>query len=300
MVRMKITPFKMMSRSRKRVVAVPRQGVMGPFSLVLFCVFFLEGVLTSVLPGYSAASTEEKNTVEIRVAYENTGLPPYYLGEGDEIPARPGAAVELLKLVDEAIPEIRIRFFRAPWKRCLGELAMGNYDVVFPASFKKSRLEIGVYPMREAEPNPTLSMIDLSYYLYVLPASRQKIRWDGGRLLGNGVIGAPTGYSIVEEVRRAGGTVDDTSPTTLQNLMKLRDGRVDGVAAQDVTADPLIEKDSTLRGIVKLEPALKTRANYLIFSHRFATSHPELVNRIWTEIQTHRMSHLHRLVRMYN
>jgi polar amino acid transport system substrate-binding protein len=83
---------------------------------------------------------------KLTMAYEDTALPPFYLGEGKEVPAKPGIAIELLKQVDEHIHEITINFRRIPWDRCQKELKEGLVDAIFPGSFNVSRMKIGVYP----------------------------------------------------------------------------------------------------------------------------------------------------------
>lgn len=80
--------------------------------------------------------------------------------------------------------------------------------------------------------------------------------------------------------------MDDTAQTTLQNLIKLKAGNVRAVAAQDVTADPIIKSNPALKDIVKIFPAINTKPNYLIFSRQFYTEHPGLAKRIWSELKS--------------
>ena len=36
-------------------------------------------------------------SIKLTMAYEDTTLPPFYLGEGERIPEKPGIAIELFK-----------------------------------------------------------------------------------------------------------------------------------------------------------------------------------------------------------
>jgi polar amino acid transport system substrate-binding protein len=235
--------------------------------------------------------------VEILVAYESTPLPPYYFGDTVDIPEQPGIAVELLMLLDKQMPEIRITFRRAPWKRCLMELKIGRVNGIFPASFKPERREIGVYPTHNDQPDKTRALINLSYFLYALNDS--PITWNGQQLVVDGTIGAPTSYSIVGDLKKMGHNVDDGARTTKKNLIKLQHKRVMAVAAQDVTADPLLESDNRFSDIVKLLPPLKTKPNYLMFSHQFVQQHPKLAERIWMTLKSVREEYLEQLSRKY-
>ena len=220
--------------------------------------------------------------VEILLAYEDTALPPFYLGEGEVIPEKPGIAVDILKRVDSRLDEISISFRRKPWERCKFELKKGKVDGIFPASFKPARMEIGVYPMAAGTVDRSSSLVSLSYYFYVMKGTNHL--WDGGNFYVNGRIGVPTGYSVASDLKRKGYLIDDTAATTKQTLMKLAGGRVQAVAAQDVTADPIIRKEPEFSNIVKLSPAINTKPNYLIFSHQFNKKHRVLVERIWQTI----------------
>ena len=235
--------------------------------------------------------------LEILLAYENTSLPPYYLGDAENIPEDPGIAVELLILLDDRLPEVRFVFRRDPWKRCQKHLGAGQVDAIFPASFKAERQKIGVYPITGNDLDTSCAIVRLSYFLYT--RTPERIGWNGRELASDGAIGAPTSYSIVGDLKKRGLIVDDSAPTTKQNLSKLRLGRVAAVAAQDCTADPIIAADERLRKIVKIYPPLKTRHNYLMFSHRFMDRHPELARRIWTTLRSVREQYGEALTRKY-
>ncbi len=221
----------------------------------------------------------------IVLAYEDTALPPYYLGETNAVPAdKPGISIEILRMLDAEMEDVAFVFKRMPWKRCLYELQNGVVDAAFPGSFKEERTRMGVYPtLANGRTDTAKSMVDLSYYLYVLEGS--PVTYDGEDIhtLEGGVVAAPLGYSINDDLRAMGVTVDE-SGDTLANLLKLVRGRAAAIAVQDVTADALIMDDPRFTDVRRLEPPLRSKPNYLLFSHQFMEEHPELAQRIWSRL----------------
>ena len=219
--------------------------------------------------------------IEFLVAYENTEQPPYHLGNTSETPElRPGVSVEMIRSLSRFIPELQVRFRRVPWNRCLREMEAGKVDAVFNASFKPERLKLGAYPWKDGQPDVSRRIATLSYSLYTLKSSN--LSWDGERVLNlRGNIGTPSGYSIVDDLKKKRLPVEEAQ-TTRTNLLKLLHGRVAAVAAQDVTADKLLRDEASLfRDVVKLTPPLVSKPYYMMISHQFIHDHPLMAERIW-------------------
>ena len=218
--------------------------------------------------------------IEFFVAYEDLEQPPYYMGNTSAILPKPGVSVEMVMMLSDYIPDLKISFRRVPWNRCLRELAAGKVDAIFNASFKKDRLKLGAYPMQEGKPDKSRRITTLSYSLYKLKDS--KLDWDGQKISHlNGNIGAPAGYSIIDDLKRMDVPVDE-GQTTQINLLKLKHTRVAAVAAQDVTADSILQKQAALfKDIVKLKPPLVSKPYYMMISHQFMQNHPGLAEKIW-------------------
>ena len=124
----------------------------------------------------AAAQPATAETV-LHVAYEDKTQFPYYMGDTQRVLEKPGAAVELVKLLEERIPGLRIKFSRYPWKRCLTMLKTGQVDGIFNASFNTSRTRIGEYPWEDGQVDPSRRLTTISYYLYTLPNT--EIGWNG-------------------------------------------------------------------------------------------------------------------------
>lgn len=261
---------------------IRRQAIMRVkvlFTTLLFCL---------------AALDLHAQPIEFIVAYEDTEQPPYQLGNTEEISAKPGVSVEMVMMLTDFLPDLKIGFRRVPWNRCLRELEAGRVDATFNASFREERLKFGAYPIKDGQPDESRRIATLSYSLYKLRGS--DISWDGEKIINlNGKIGAPAGYSIIDDLRKMGVPVDEAQ-TTRANLLQLQYRRVAAVAAQDVTADELLKNEaSTFKDIIKVEPPLVSKAYYMMISHQFIKKHPALAEKIWdtlAKIREERMADL--------
>lgn len=237
-------------------------------------------------------------TISFLAGYEDKEQPPYYMGMGQDVLAiNPGVSVEIVKLLEQHIPGLKVAFVRMPWKRCLSELQTGSTDGAFNASFKPERLEMGVYPMKNGEVDTSRRLTTISYSLYKM--KNAALSWDGLKFINlTGMLGAPLGYSIVDDLRKLGAQVDEASGTR-QNFEKLLKGRVQGVAAQDVTGDALLAQNPAFKDIVKVEVPIVTKPYYLMISKQFVAKNPRLAETIWDTIGMLREKELNNIAAKY-
>lgn len=261
------------------------------------CVLFYIALSLSVCFLWSSPRPLSADTL-LRVAYENKTQFPYYMGDTQEVLPKPGAAVELVKMLEERVPGLRVEFSRFPWKRCLEMLRTGRVDAIFNASFNTARLKIGEYPWKDGEVDTSRRLTTISYYLYARPDV--SVDWNGSTFGNTDIeIGAPLGYSIVADLERLGVEVV-TARSSQQNLQLLAAKRVNAVALQSVTADFLLAQNSeALDGIVRVEPPLKTKPYYLMLSRQFKAAHPELSEHIWDAVAELRRDKLKGIAQTY-
>ena len=216
----------------------------------------------------------------IRAAYEDKSLPPYYTGASEGVdPLAPGVSVELMQEAAKAAG-VEIRFVRMPWVRCLKSLQRGDVDVIFNSSFKEDRLEIGVYPMAGNKPDSARRLATISYALYRLKGSAVTFTGSTVSGLGDGPVGASSGYSIIEDLARMGVKTEEAADT-MANFKKLASKRIPAVAAQDVQADPLL---ADFPAIEKVMPPLVSKDYFAMASHQFYNSRRDVAERLWTKI----------------
>ena len=232
------------------------------------------------------------------VAYEDKVQFPYYMGASSKVPTeKPGAAVELIQLIEKKIPGVKVVLKRYPWKRCLQELAKGTVDGAFNASFKESRLKFGAYPWKGGSVDTERRLTTIAYFFYKKKGA--EFSWDGSTVSGNSKkIGAPAGYSIVGDLKKMGIKVSE-APSSTNNLKKLMSGRVSAVALQEVTGDYYINKSEQFSDIEKVQPALKTKPYYLMISHQFKNENSDLAEKIWDAVAQLREEKLQDLTEKY-
>lgn len=236
--------------------------------------------------------------VEFRVGYEDKDNYDH-TGSGSVVPENPGVMVELVKMLETRVPNLRIVFSRKPWARCLAELEVGAVDGIFSSSFKTERMRIGVYPMRDGKDDRRYRIDTKSYSVYTLGDS--PLQWDVSRLGGlpQGLI-ALRGYAIVDDLKTMGVVVNEVNSPEDAFRMVLA-GRVDGFAHLSDFGDYLLKKNpgGEFDRIVKLTPPIVTKDYYLQVSHQFNVRHPELVTRIWRALGELRQAESDRLVAKY-
>lgn len=250
------------------------------------------------------ASIQMLGAVELTIGYEDKEQPPYYMGNSQEVlTANPGVAVEMVKMLEKKIPEVKIKFVRFPWKRCLAGLGDNSLDGIFNSSYKEDRLENGWYPTTDkthkGKADVSRRLCTMTYSLYALKGT--KIDWDGTKFNNfSGKITAVLGYSIVDDLKKLGVSVEE-APNSVNNLDKIINKRVEATALQDVTADNIIKSQKAkYANLVKITPPLSNKHYYLMLSKKFVEANPALAQKIWDELAKIREEQLNKLSAKYS
>ena len=221
---------------------------------------------------------------ELTFCYENENIRPWQYRDGS------GLNFELLDRVAARLG-LNFRYRTAPWKRCLLELKNNTLSGVLDASFKVERLESGAYPSHPGNPAAVDPGKALHVEHYVGVRRRgTSVDWNGRHFehLEN-PAGAPLGYSVVDDLRKAGVAVDDGAHTTLDVLQKLLRGRIDVAVLLQGEVAALLAEDPALDGKVEVLPRpYAEKPYYLMLSHRLLRAEPELARRIWSAIAQER------------
>ncbi len=242
------------------------------------------------------------HAVEMLCAFEAEAQPPYYMGNTVEVLYNPGVAVEMMKALEELIPELTVKFERMPWKRCKRMLEKNLADGLFNASYKPRRLKIGWYPTLDNTHKGALDIerriTNISYNFY--KHKNSPVEFDGKKLINLqlGKVGADRGYSIVDDLNIMGYKNIVLSSTHNENLKKLNRGWLDVIAFQDITGDALIRLPEN-KNIVKIQPPINTKPYFLMLSKKFVTANPKLAIRIWDSIKIIRETRHDKLVEKY-
>lgn len=218
---------------------------------------------------------------EIRIAINDVDNSPYMVGSGSTLSSPPGIAVELANAVAADIG-VSLTWQRLPSKRLLLDLKEGRIDAILMLSYNEERAKDYAYPLNKAgQVDDNRRIGYLSYALYRQRGST--VQWDGKQFVNlTGTVGANTGYSVVEQLKQLGATVDEAKETT-QNFGKLALGRVQLVAAQEVMGDYLLA-ERRFPSVEKIPVLLSGKSYFTVFSKSFAAKKPELVERFWLRL----------------
>ena len=222
--------------------------------------------------------------LKISVGIESNDFAPYTFGKKSSFKGQ-GALVDLLKSFEKDLG-VEFSFSIYPWKRCLKMLKKNKIDAVFNASFKKERMKIGVYPFLNGKINSLRGTHSSNYVLYKRKSSR--LKWDGKSFIGlKGFIGAERGFSIISDLKKIGVSVKEVGDATA-GLIMTQKKRITGFVTLESPGDFALKKlDAKFKkGLTKYEVPIKSKRYYIIFSHQFAKSKKNILEKIWKSIET--------------
>lgn len=235
-------------------------------------------VLTTCLFGLIIAGAAQADSAMLRIAYTDQESPFFIMGNGREIPSLPGIAVDIVAHAAERC-DVTVEMERLPGGRLLASLENNSIDSVLMLSFSPERMSIAVYPMKDDAADPDRQLATLSYAFYVRRTSA--LAWDGRSLSGQTQpVGANLGWSIVNDLRKAGIAVE-TAQDTRNNFSKLMLDRIDAFAVQSSIGDAYVAAHALGNNVTKLEPPISEKAYYQVFSHAWHQAHPDSALCLW-------------------
>ncbi|SCA55266.1 putative ABC-type amino acid transport/signal transduction system, periplasmic component/domain [Candidatus Terasakiella magnetica] len=253
---------------------------------------FIIFIMCCIWQTTSAIAANEKPDV-LFFGYEDIENPPYYLGTGQTIPQdNPGLTIELLQQTAKRL-NTPVHFKRMPWKRGLLNLQNNRLNGLFDASYKKERAAFSHYPLSiKGLPDPTRALMVQRYMLYI-KKGQQLFDWDGKSLRFKSslkTIGIKTGYSIGSDLKKLGALVEEASNSE-KNITKLIVERLTSYADLEGMVDQYLAQTPHHRQQVeKIEPPIKTKPYYLIFSQEFYRQYPDFAESFWDEIARFKLS----------
>ena len=163
-------------------------------------------------------------------------------------------------------------------------IKLGFADGIINASYTEERAEYAAYPMKEGKHDPAKRLRGVTYSLY--KNSNSSIEWDGRQITKvDGDIGAVKSFAVVKELQKIGIDVKEFQ-FELKLMKDLAIGKLKAVGMPDYIANAYIEKDPFLKtNIIQLQPPLKKKDYYLIFSKIFYREHQEMAKCIWDKME---------------
>ncbi len=224
-------------------------------------------------------NAEEK--IKIRVGAEDKEDYPSITGSEVVSQEKPGVGVEMVRILEKKLG-VEAQISRFPWKRVLNNLETGKSDIIFTASYKPERENLGVYPKKDGKIDNGRAFSLMSYSVYRLKGT--KVGYDGKNFTDlTGGVGAPAGYSIIDELKSRGVKVDE-SPSSENDFKKLIAGRVQLVVAIESTANSLMRRNKEFDEKIEKVGVLKENHYFFMISHQFYDKYPELSEKIFDKI----------------
>lgn len=223
------------------------------------------------------------DNIEITVAFIDKINPPLVFNPNQVDSENPGITIDILRRLEKKA-NIKFVYKSMPWARCLHSLKTNTVDAIFHASFKKSRMEKGVYPMKDNQVDQTRRLIEQTYYIYKRKDS--PLQWDGTKFTNlEKSIGIIIDFSIKNDLQKMKLNYEE-APSILTNLNKLKYSRLDAVINYVSQTDiSLFKYPEKFKTIEKIKLPFKKRDKYLMFSHKFYSNNKVLVEVIWDELK---------------
>lgn len=179
---------------------------------------------------------------------------------------------------------INVKLKPIVWERGLELIKSGLADGIINASYNKERAAYAVYPMNAGKPDPAKMLQCVEYYLY--KHKQSTITWDGVKFAGiDGDIVSIHSFAIVNDLRKMGIVVKEeyNTPSVIRDLAI---GKFKSAALQNYAVNDFLEDNPGLQeNIIKVEPPLKRKEYYLVFSRKFYNENKELAEAIWNAIE---------------
>lgn len=214
---------------------------------------------------------------EIRVCLEDKGVYPLYNKPGQEESKHPGILVDFVKHISQK-HGVKLNLLRRPPAACRVLMKSGAVDAYGIVSYIAEREDWAVYPKLPTGELDKRSVFKQSgYFLY---SHRDRVLpWDGKNLetLKGLRIGSSDGYSINDELKKAGVSVESFKSVDAM-YRRLMEKQLDGLALHSNRID---NKQSS--GVRKYEVPLKMNDYFLTFSKAFYKNSKEFCEKIWSD-----------------
>jgi polar amino acid transport system substrate-binding protein len=175
-----------------------------------------------------------------------------------------------------------VEYIPMPWKRCLASAKSGEVDAIVSASYKDKRGEFLYYPKDAKSAKKSKNRITQVEYV-VLTHKDDSYKYDGNIKTLPHPIRATFGYSIVDDLKKEGLSVDTSKKDTF-NLKRLqRDKKGSVVTLKEIVE--YYESKGTFKGeFVTHKKPIKSKSYYMPFSKNTKISQDDMQD-IWDNIQ---------------
>ncbi|MDK2597288.1 transporter substrate-binding domain-containing protein [Pseudoalteromonas obscura] len=216
-------------------------------------------------------------TTYMTLCYEDKNIPPFFLGNGFEVPdKRPGATIEILRKLQSNVRTVRFKFVRKPWQRCLNDIQKNKVDAVI-ASYRSERDKFLNFP-RNAQ-----GSVDESLAISMLGTCLVGQQGLGQDVANNNYplsLAIPRGYSVLHVLQQDLYRViqTDSQDDAYQLVLK---GLVDGSLGLCQVYDEQVAGFPYSETLDPIFPPIDISYGYLALSEAFLQQNPEVAQTLW-------------------
>ncbi|MES2128178.1 MAG: transporter substrate-binding domain-containing protein [Pseudomonadota bacterium] len=217
----------------------------------------------------------------IRIGYVNQDRPPYWLGDGYDIPTPPGASVELI--ADFAISAgCQISLVRLPVMRVRSSLENGSIDFA-PVEDRPDNPPGIVFPKDRQGKLDYERAVRIVVVTFVRASDKLPADTDPMTYLKGHSVGTTHGAAYAASLRKLGMNVDDGAVDVARNLEKLKLGRIDALAVSLILPNDMDNFVAARFGkdIVRLEKPISTAYIWLATNQDYYDQHRDQVEAAW-------------------
>jgi hypothetical protein len=217
----------------------------------------------------------------IKIGYLDQERPPYWLGTGTAIPAKPGASAELVQRF-AASGGCEADLKRLPVMRIRPALISGEVDFA-PMDSSADGTPGIIFPRNKNHQLDPTRALPLNIVVFVRSADRIPAGTEPARYFQNRLLGITLGASYKSRMKKLGLEVDSGAIDIARNLEKLKLRRIDGFAVSVTFPNDMDAyvarkyKDA----IVRLPQPLFVDHIWLAASESYYAAHRAQVEKMW-------------------
>lgn len=217
----------------------------------------------------------------VKFGYPDQNRPPYWMGQGQEVPSRPGVSVELVRRV-AASAGCPVDFKRLPVLRILPAVASGEIDFASVDASAAGTSGI-VFPLDKNKQPDIERAAPMTIVAFVRAEDHVARDADPVSYFKGKTVGATLGAPYAQRLRQAGMEVDTGATNVARNFEKLRRGRIDGFVVSLVSASDMDSYVAEQYGdaFVRLPQAVFTDHIWLAANQQYYDSHRSQVEAMW-------------------
>jgi hypothetical protein len=235
----------------------------------------------------------------VRVGYSDRERTPYYMGNGGEVPVKPGVLVELMRDAFRAVG-CQVELVRLPVARVRLALSSGAVDIAPADTPADDNAGYVIATLPGGAPDNRRALRTAAY-VFVRTADRLPADTDPTQYFKDRTLAANQGTVLAQHLKEAGLRIDDGSFSSWNNLDKLLMKRVDGFTLALMSPGALDPYVASRYGqqVVRLDKPVRVSYMWLGANRDYYQHNRDQVEAVWNWIGSHGSQQVELLTRKY-